>query len=94
MARFDLHKNPEGPGWLVELQSDLLSGFDSRVVAPVLPRALAPVPARTLNPVFEVEGQEAVMVTQFMAAVPRTLLRDRRGSLAHSHQETLRPSIC
>jgi toxin CcdB len=85
MARFDLHTNPEGPGWLLELQSDLLSGLKSCVVAPVLPRELAPSPARILNPVFQVDGSEAVLVTQFMAAVPRTLLRDRRANLAEHH---------
>jgi toxin CcdB len=46
MARFDVHSNPEGPGWLVDLQTDLLDGFNTRVVAPLLPPDRAQKPAR------------------------------------------------
>lgn len=82
MARFDLYANPEGPGWLLDLQSDLLDGLNTRVVAPLLARADAPAPARRLNPVFLVAGVEAVMLTQFLAAVPVAILGPRIASLA------------
>ncbi|PVA05559.1 CcdB family protein [Thalassorhabdomicrobium marinisediminis] len=74
MARFDVFPNPEGPGYLLDVQSDLLDGLNTRVVAPLMPRAHAPEPAKRLNPEFEVEGAAVVMVTQFIAAVPAAIL--------------------
>jgi toxin CcdB len=52
-----------------------------------LPKASAPFPAQGLNPVFTVEGQELVMATQYMAAVPEGELRFRVGSLAEQQDE-------
>ncbi|WP_281984979.1 CcdB family protein [Thalassorhabdomicrobium marinisediminis] len=74
MARFDVFPNPEGTGYLLDVQSDLLDGLNTRVVAPLMPRTHAPEPARRLNPEFEVEGTAVVMVTQFIAAVPAAIL--------------------
>jgi toxin CcdB len=82
MARFDIYGNPSG-GYLLDLQADLLSGLNTRVVAPLMPPAEAPLPARRLNPTFEIGGERFVMVTQFMAAVPSAELRRSVASLAH-----------
>jgi len=82
MARFDFYERPGGTGYLLDLQADLLSGLNTRIVAPLLPLADAPPPARRLNPVFDVTGERVVMLTQFMAAVPISELRRRVGSLA------------
>ena len=82
MARFDLYEPRDGRGYLLDLQADLLSGLNTRIVAPLLPLAEAPTPARRLNPIFEVGDDRVVMLTQFMAAVPIAELRRRVGSLA------------
>lgn len=82
MARFDVFRSPEGEGYLLDLQADLLDHLNTRIVVPLLPVAAAPVPARILNPVFRVEEQDVVMVTQFMAAVPAAMLRQPVGTLA------------
>lgn len=87
MARFDVFRNEGGTGYLLDVQSDLLSGLNTRVVVPLLPRSFAPSPAQRLNPVFEVEGQAVLMATQFMAAVPVGELRAHAGSLAGQHDE-------
>ena len=50
MARFDVFENKSGAGFLLDVQSDLLGGLNSRVVVPLLPKALAPSPAHRLNP--------------------------------------------
>ena len=42
---------------------------------------LAPMPAKRLNPAFEIEAVPHVTVTQFMAAVPKALLRVPVASL-------------
>lgn len=87
MARFDIFENNDGTGYLLDVQSDLLSGLNTRVVVPLLPKSSAPFPAQRLNPVFTVEGQELVMATQYMAAVPEGELRLGAGSLAEQQDE-------
>ncbi|MFC4259739.1 CcdB family protein [Marinobacter lacisalsi] len=82
MARFDIFENRDGAGYLLDVQSDLLNGFNTRVVVPLLPKSSAPSPAQRLNPVFSIEGQEVVMATQYMAAVPEGELRSGVCSLA------------
>ncbi len=85
MARLDVYRNPEGDGYLLDCQADLLSGLNTRFVVPLLPREAAPDPATRLNPVFVIEDREHVMVTQFAAAVPASLLRKRVVSLRDQH---------
>lgn len=87
MARFDIFKNGDEAGYLLDVQSDLLSGLNTRVVVPLLPQSSAPSPAQRLNPVFSIEGQELVMATQYMAAVPEGELRSGVGSLAEKQDE-------
>lgn len=47
-----------------------------------MPASSAPLPAKRLNPVFDIEGESHVMVTQFMAAVPVAILKAPVASLA------------
>lgn len=74
MPRFDVYVSPSKVGYVLDLQADILEALNTRIVAPLLPLAEAPVPAGRLNPVFNIEGVPHIMVTQFMAAVPRTHL--------------------
>ena len=87
MARFDVYRNPDGPGCLLDIQADLLSHLNTRVVVPLLPRAQAPQPARTLNPCFDIAEESLVMSTQFMAAVPATLLKHPLANLSGRHDD-------
>ncbi|WP_103174963.1 CcdB family protein [Paracoccus sp. SY] len=82
MARFDVYARPGGAGYVLDVQANVLSGLNTRVVVPLLPLADAPNPAKQLNPVFEIGSEPHVMVTQFLAAVPRTLLRSPVSNLA------------
>ena len=82
MARLDVYPNPDRAGYLLDVQTDLLDGLNTRVVVPLLPLEQAPEPAKRLNPVFEINGQKVVMATQFLAAVPATLLKSPTGNLA------------
>lgn len=74
MAKYDVFRNQSGDGFLLDVQSDLLSELNTRVVVPLLPAASAPKPAARLNPTFDINGERVVMVTQFMAAAPAGLL--------------------
>lgn len=87
MPRFDIFENRDGARYLLDVQSDLLSGLNTRVVVQLLPKSSAPSPAQMLNPVFNIEGQEVVMATQYMAAVPEGELRFGVGSLAGRQDE-------
>lgn len=81
MPQYDIYPNPSGAGYLLDVQIDLLSGLNTRIVVPVLPATVAPTPARRLNPVFMIEGVVFIMVTQFLSAVPQSLLKASTASL-------------
>jgi toxin CcdB len=84
MAQFDIFAY--GDAFLLNVQSDLLSGLNTRMVAPLLPLSTAPKPAKRLNPVFKIGQASYVMCPQFMAAVPLAELGDKPfGSLAYEH---------
>jgi len=87
MARFDVYKMVGEKGYLLDIQTDLLTGLNTRVVVPLMPRAEAPIPAQRLNPVFEIENLEVVMATQFMAAIPAKELNETVDNLGEAHQE-------
>jgi toxin CcdB len=87
MARFSVYKNPESDGCLIDIQADLLSHLNTRVVVPLLSTKTAPKGAETLNPVFDIEGQPFVMVTQFMAAVPVQILKHPLLTFGSQRQE-------
>ncbi|WP_018955141.1 CcdB family protein [Thioalkalivibrio sulfidiphilus] len=92
MARFDVYEHPEGSGYLLDVQADLLSHLNTRIVVPLLPASNAPKPAQTLNPCFHIADQELVMATQFMAAVPTSLLLDPITRL-QSHRDDIVAAI-
>ncbi len=82
MPKYDVFPNPSGDGFLLDVQTDLLSDLNTRVVVPLLPISEAPKPATRLNPVFEVQGERVVMVTQFLAAIPLGVLKSQVGNLS------------
>jgi len=81
MAKFDVFRRRAGAGYLLDCQADLLSRLNTRFVVPLLPLEDAPKPAARLNPVFELEGESYVMMTQFAAAVPVSELGEKVASL-------------
>ncbi len=75
-----------GAGFLLDVQANLLSGFNTRLVVPLLLEHDAPKPAVRLNPVFEVAGERVVMVTQFAAAVHMSELGTTVATLHDRHE--------
>lgn len=88
MARFDVYPNT-GPHaanipYLLDVQSDLLQGLETRVVVPLRRLDRFPttrIPER-LSPVFEIAGVTCLMETPKLAAVPLKLLKTPVASLA------------
>jgi toxin CcdB len=87
MARFDVYRNPEGRGYLLDVQASLLGNLNTRIVVPLLPPDEAPQPARRLNPCFRIGGDDLIMATQFLAAVPSSMLKAPVGTLSDHHSE-------
>ena len=70
MACYDVHNSGSGRGLIVDCQADTLRHLNSRFVVPLQLPSIAPLAARKLNPRFNIDGVEHVLVTQFAAAVP------------------------
>lgn len=87
MARFDLYRDPDGNGYLLDIQADLLSHLNTRVVVPLMLPADAPKPAKGLNPVFLIGDTALVMITQFLSAVPTSALKEQVATLDQHHTE-------
>lgn len=89
MARFDVFAN-SGPRaastpYLLDVQSSLMDGLDSRVVVPLRRRshfAAVKLP-ESLMPVLQVAGEECLLETPKLAAVPVRMLKTPVASLAH-----------
>jgi toxin CcdB len=89
MARFDVYAMKRGGTLVVDCQADLLSGLNTRVVAPLVAEAKAPPPARHLNPVFAIGGERYVLMAQMLSAVEMRELGDKVGSLASEGETVL-----
>ena len=79
MAQFDvcLNLNPDSAAaipYLLEVQSDLLESATTRAVVPLALLSERAQPAKYLNPQFEIEGVQVVMVTEQIAGVPERAL--------------------
>lgn len=87
MARFDVYRNSSDKSadvpYLLDVQSDILDGLDSRVVVPLRRHdryQAVPLPTN-LMPTVEVEGIDCVLETPKLAAVPVRILKTRVASL-------------
>jgi toxin CcdB len=93
MARFDVYANPGSHAgttpYLLDVQSDLLDALESRMVVPLRSlRHFPPVklPSR-LTPVFSIRGEDCLLETPKMGAVPMRVLKSPVASLADSQAD-------
>lgn len=68
MAQFDVYRL-RGRALVVDLQSETLEDFSTRVVAPLHLRGKVPVPATRLHPLVNVLGESYVLATHLLTAV-------------------------
>ena len=93
MARFDVYANPGNPSsttpYLLDVQSDLLDGLDSRMVVPL--RSLKHFPkvklSLRLTPVLAIDGEDFLLETPKMGAVPLKVLKSPVTSLAQEQEQ-------
>lgn len=89
MARYDAFPNPEGPGYVLDVQTDLLEGFDTRVVVPLVEKTPAITLIPRLHPVFDIDGKSYVMATHLLLALPQAILRNRKANFAGRHNDII-----
>ena len=89
MSQYGVYRNPEGNGYLLDVQADVNSHFNTRIVVPLLPLDIAPKPAKTLNPLFELDGVPYSMATQYMAALPVKVLKDKLFNVTDRRTEVV-----
>jgi len=90
--QFDVVANPDPieaayRPYLVVLQSDLVSGLTSTVVAPLVSREQIKG-AHRLNPLVRVEGREYWLATHELFAVDQRMLRGSVATLA-DHRDAI-----
>ena len=84
MARYDVYPGSRGLGYLLDCQSELLGDLVTRVVVPLMPaKGFEPVPR--LNPAFAINGEELIMATQLIFAIPRDRLQPPIANLESEH---------
>ncbi|AXK81652.1 plasmid maintenance protein CcdB [Pseudolabrys taiwanensis] len=86
LRQFDIVVNPDAQEaqirpYLVILQSNLLSGLASIIVAPLIARERM-AGAQRLNPIVTVAGREYWLATHELFAVDRRVLRAAVGSIS------------
>src|ERR1700747_1088139 len=95
MSQFTVHenKNPATRSFvpfLLDIQTDLLSDLETRVVVPLRPvLALKGQTLKRLTPVFDVEGESFVMLPPELACIPRRELGSPIAQLKHRRAEIL-----
>jgi len=93
MPQFSVYKNKNPRTrsvypFLVDVQSDLLAGLNTRVVVPLVKQtALGKKPIKNLTPVVTIDGQSLVMLIPQLAGIPAGELGAIVGSIAQHRGE-------
>jgi toxin CcdB len=80
MARFDVYANPDASErkhtpYLLDLQNNYIDSLSTRVMAPLRRESVFGTRARNLNPAFVIAGDNVVLDTAAIGAVPVSVLR-------------------
>jgi len=79
MSAFKIHRNNSSSSehypYVVDVQSELLSGLETRLAIPlVLSSEIAGKTIKNLNPIIEIDQNLYIVLTQQMAAIPKSVL--------------------
>jgi toxin CcdB len=94
MARFDVYENPNEPSrknfpYLLDLQSDLLDGLVTRVVAPLTYVTAKGRTIEHLQPRFRIKKRMVYLSTSELAGIPARTLGKRVTSLKDQRQSII-----
>lgn len=92
--QFDVYRNlnkntQKSYPYLLDIQNDTVDTKRTRVVVPLSPARLYRKPAKILNPLFDIEGESCVMLTQDLASIGSENLRDFVCSLKEHRNEII-----
>jgi len=90
--RFDVYALPAGgkPGYMVDVQADLISDLPTRMVIPLFSDVRLPKVFRDLNPRFDINGESVVLMTQELASIQKRQLKHPVTSLTEHRDEITR----
>lgn len=91
MAQFDIYRNnnPKSASefpYLLDIQSEILSGLDTRVVVPLSENVKA---IQHLNLLFEINNKTYVLCTQELAGVHKSALGEQCSSLKNHRAQII-----
>lgn len=92
MAQFDVFQNPKAGMFplLLDIQSELLSRLETRVVVPMTTvKKLGAKPITRLNPTVKIDNHEYVLVVQDLASIPLSALSKRITNIAAKRTEII-----
>lgn len=82
MPLYTVYRGDLREGRLLDCQAPTFAYLNTRLVAPLLPARRTPERIPRLHPVFEVDGEELVMATHLLAAIPVRALGDKIGAIS------------
>ena len=95
MAQFDVYSNPSTNSnkaypYLVDIQSPVISEIATRIVIPLSKKIdFKNTALRGLTLELNYEGEQLVLLTPQLSAVPAKLLKQPIGSLSHLRDEII-----
>lgn len=95
MGQFCAYQNPNPATrsqypYLLDIQSDLLSGLRTTLVVPMTPTTIAaPISLSRLNPTFRVNGESYTAMTQDVAGIDRKHLGAMAFDLSEHRTEII-----
>lgn len=78
--------------YVVVLQADVAATEQKRLVAPMVPRSMAPDLAGRLNPLISVGGIDHILLVPSLAPVPTAALKRTFGSIA-GHRDSVTAAL-
>ncbi|MDP1028681.1 CcdB family protein [Sphingomonas sp. KR1UV-12] len=81
MAQFDVYRTRDND-LLIDCQSEAFGHLKTRLAAPLTPMDRSPPRQVRLNPIFDIDGEQYMMITQFAGAINASEFRTRVTSLA------------
>lgn len=95
MGQFTIHrnKNPKSTAnipYLLDIQSDLLSELNTRIVIPLYLKECQGIePLTKLTPEFQIEGKQYLLMTPQMAGISTKDLGEASGDLAERRTDII-----
>lgn len=91
MAQFDVYRNANSESaeefpYLLDIQADLLGSLSTCVVVPLVRQEKN---IQHLNPIFEINGESVVMLTQELSGIEQSALGEKVWSLKEQGSEII-----